>query len=121
MFKAQILTKNSIEVVLDGETRHIGGTSAATPIFAGLVALLNDARLKAGKPVLGFLNPFFYSSGYKALNDIVAGGSVGCSGTAGDGALVILYAQWNATRGWDPVTGLGTPDFQKLKSMVLSF
>ncbi|KAJ6096172.1 hypothetical protein N7486_006918 [Penicillium sp. IBT 16267x] len=108
-------------------------TAAAPPLprpsspVSSLFALLNDARLKAGKPVLGFLNPFFYSSGYRALNDIVAGSSFGCGGInpqdgeSVNGSLVIPYAHWNATRGWDPVTGLGTPDFQKLKTMVLSF
>ncbi|KAJ5166607.1 RmlC-like cupin [Penicillium canariense] len=108
-----------IEVVKGGEKALSGGTSAAAPIFAGIISLLNDARLRAGKPVLGFLSPFFYSQGYKALNDKVAAGSYGCDGSV-DGGLVIPYAHWNATRGWDPVTGLGTPDFQKLKAMVMS-
>ncbi|KAJ6011157.1 Tripeptidyl-peptidase sed4 [Penicillium sp. IBT 35674x] len=104
-----------------------GGTSAAAPIFTGFVPPLNDARLKAGKPVLAFLNPFFYSIGYRALHDIVADGSYGCGGIDPqseepvDGGLVIPSAHLNATRGWNLVTGLGTPDFQKLKSMVLSF
>ena len=88
--------------------------------------MLNDARLKAGKSPMGFLNPFLYKMGYKALNDITGGGSVGCNGVNGQtgqkipGSSVIPYASWNATVGWDPVTGLGTPDFQKLKDMVLS-
>ena len=103
-----------------------GGTSAASPTFAGIIGLLNDARLRAGKPPLGFLNPFFYSEGYKALNDITTGASYGCGGIDPQsneevpGALVIPGAHWNATEGWDPVTGLGTPDFQKLKDLVLS-
>lgn len=102
------------------------GTSAATPIFGSIIALLSDARLRAGKPVLGFLNPWIYSSGYKALRDITAGGSYGCGGVNPqteqhvDGSLVIPYAHWNATRGWDPVTGLGTPDFQKLKALAMA-
>ncbi|KAJ5919949.1 hypothetical protein N7454_009784 [Penicillium verhagenii] len=114
------------EVVYAGEYSLSGGTSAAAPTFAGIIGLLNDARLRAGKPVLGFLNPFLYSLGYKALNDIVGGASYGCTGSDPqseeevDGALVIPGAHWNATTGWDPVTGLGTPDFAKLKELVLS-
>jgi len=51
---------------------------------------------------------------------------VGCNGVNGQtgasipGASVIPYASWNATVGWDPVTGLGTPDFAKLKQVALA-
>ncbi|CAG7918310.1 unnamed protein product [Penicillium olsonii] len=114
------------EVINLGKKSASGGTSAAAPTFAGIVALLNDARLRAGKPVLGFLNPFLYSQGQKALNDIVDGHSYGCGGInpqtnqAVNGSLIIPGAYWNATEGWDPVTGLGTPNFQKLKDLVLA-
>jgi len=116
--------KNSYQVVYDGELSPSGGTSAASPVVAGIIALLNDARLKSGKPALGFLNPFLYAIGYNALNDITGGGSVGCTGVNGQtgapipGGSVIPYASWNATVGWDPVTGLGTPNFQKLLALV---
>lgn len=94
------------------------GTSASAPAFAGIVALLNDARLRSNKPVLGFLNPLLYANP-GALNDIVLGGSKGCDGHGRfngplNGSPVIPYASWNATTGWDPVTGLGTPNFPKL-------
>lgn len=104
-----------------------GGTSAASPVFASVIALLNDVRLRAGKPALGFLNPFLYSKGFKALNDITAGQSDGCngydtqSGQEVPGVIPIPWAHWNATAGWDPVTGLGTPDFEALKKLVLLF
>ncbi|KAK7054106.1 Tripeptidyl-peptidase sed3 [Favolaschia claudopus] len=91
------------QIVWQGKRISIGGTSAAAPTFAGLVALLNDARLTAGRPTLGFLNPLLYKRGEHAFNDIVKGMNPGC-GTPG----------FNATKGWDPVTGLGTPDFKKL-------
>ncbi|KAF8806309.1 subtilisin-like protein [Phlegmacium glaucopus] len=94
-------------IFLDGRAVLIGGTSASSPTFAGFVALLNDARLNAGLPPLGFLNPFLYSIGFLGLNDITSGHNAGC-GTEG----------FNATKGWDPVTGLGTPNFRKLKDLV---
>jgi len=64
------------------------------------------------------LNPLLYSNP-DALNDIVLGGSTGCDGHARfhgapNGSPVIPYASWNATAGWDPVSGLGTPNFPKL-------
>jgi tripeptidyl-peptidase-1 len=112
-------------VIYGGKKARSGGTSAAAPVFAGIVGLLNDARLRAGKSPLGFLNPFLYTLGYTALNDITGGSSYGCGGINPqsdrhvNGSLIIPGAHWNATEGWDPVTGLGTPDFQKLKDLVL--
>ncbi|KAL1963005.1 hypothetical protein VTN77DRAFT_8753 [Rasamsonia byssochlamydoides] len=107
-----------------GSLTELEGTSAAAPTFAAIVALLNDARLRAGLPVLGFLNPLIYSKGYKALNDITTGGSNGCNGQSRFGGptiggAVVPGASWNATEGWDPVTGYGTPDFAKLLKLVV--
>ncbi|KAF2647999.1 subtilisin-like protein [Lophiostoma macrostomum CBS 122681] len=101
-----------------GVVKGYQGTSCSAPAFAGIVALLNDARLQKGQPVLGFLNPLLYSSP-DALNDITLGGSTGCDGHARfhgapNGSPVIPHASWNATAGWDPVTGLGTPNFPAL-------
>jgi tripeptidyl-peptidase-1 len=118
----------SYQIFIRGKMSKSGGTSAAAPAVAGIIALLNDARLRAGKPALGWINPLLYAIGQGALNDITSGGSAGCTGFSlyGDGkaplagAGVIPYASWNATEGWDPVTGLGTPNFQALKNLVLS-
>ncbi|KAF2971878.1 hypothetical protein GQX73_g1707 [Xylaria multiplex] len=101
------------------------GTSCSAPAFAGIVGLLNDARLRAGKPTLGFLNPLLYKNPH-ALNDITLGGSTGCDGRARfhgapNGSPVIPYASWNATAGWDPVSGLGTPNFPKLLKAAVPF
>lgn len=46
------------QVIVGGTATSVGGTSASSPTFAGLVSLLNEARLTAGKPAMGFLNPF---------------------------------------------------------------
>ncbi|KZT33755.1 subtilisin-like protein [Sistotremastrum suecicum HHB10207 ss-3] len=92
------------EVVYQGSTIGVSGTSAASPAFAGIISLVNDARLSKGMSSLGFLNPLIYASP-SAFNDIISGHNPGC-GTPG----------FNASVGWDPVTGLGTPDLQKLQS-----
>lgn len=124
---AQLITLlHSYEIFYQGSILGSGGTSASTPVVAGIIALLNDARLRAGKKPLGFINPLLYSIGSGALNDITKGGSVGCNGIDAisgqqiPGAGIIPYARWNATVGWDPVTGLGTPNFDKLKALVLT-
>lgn len=46
-------------------------SSAATPIFAAVVALLNNERAQAGKPPLGFLNPWLYAEGFQGLTECV--------------------------------------------------
>jgi kumamolisin len=81
-------------VRVDGETIPIGGTSAVAPLWAGLIALLNQGL---GKPV-GFLQPFLYAAAGTGLHDIVSGSN---------GA----YA---AGPGWDACTGLGSPDGAEL-------
>lgn len=110
----------------DGQLSRNGGTSASCPVWAGIIGLLNAARLHAGKPAIGFFNPLLYSGGANALTDITAGNSTGCngvnyqSGEAIPGGGIIPYAHWNATEGWDPVTGNGSPNFEKLLKYVMS-
>jgi len=54
---------SQVLIVDGGSIEPVGGTSCASPIFAGLIALLNDRVIqKTGKP-LGFLNPFFVPNG----------------------------------------------------------
>lgn len=100
-----------------GRDTRVSGTSASAPAVAGMVALLNAARLDAGKPPLGFLNPWLYQEASSGFTDIVHGGSKGCTGIdlySGLATPIVPFASWNATEGWDPVTGLGTPLFDKL-------
>ncbi|KAF7307383.1 Family S53 protease-like protein [Mycena indigotica] len=86
----------------------VDGTSASTPVFASVIAFLNDELITAGRPPLGFLNPLLYSpAGRAALEDVSVGNNPGC-GTYG----------FNATAGWDPVTGLGVPNYAKLRKAV---
>jgi hypothetical protein len=58
--------------------------------------MLNDARISAGKTPLGFLNPFLYSAGYTALNDITVGNNPGC-GTEGFNVCHIYMSSSRAT------------------------
>lgn len=101
----------AFQVVDKGRSTLVSGTSASSPVFAGVVALLNAARRSRGLPPLGFLNPWLYQNS-AALLDITTGASKGCR--LGGGGLPLGGAQWNCTFGWDPVTGLGTPLFDRL-------
>ncbi|KAF8267704.1 peptidase S8/S53 domain-containing protein [Lactarius quietus] len=86
---------------------QVSGTSCATPTVAGIISLLNDYLLSKGKQPLGFLNPWLYGLGVVGMNDIKSGSNPGC-GTEG----------YSAIAGWDPVTGLGTPDFLNLQAII---
>ncbi|EMD37277.1 hypothetical protein CERSUDRAFT_113931 [Gelatoporia subvermispora B] len=96
----------NFSVIHAGSLTGIQGTSAASPTFASVIGLLNDGLMSKGKPTLGFLNPLLYANP-TALNDISTGNNPGC-GTNG----------FFAGAGWDPVTGLGTPNFAAMKKLV---
>jgi tripeptidyl-peptidase I len=108
---------NSYRIFYNGSATADAGTSAAAPVIAGIVGLLNDARLKVGKPTMGFINPWLYNiKNGVGLTDITSGSAVGCTGfdphgKPVPGGGVIPYATWNGTQGWDPATGLGVPNF----------
>ncbi|KAK4700340.1 hypothetical protein P7C70_g5912, partial [Phenoliferia sp. Uapishka_3] len=97
-------------VAIQGVLGLVFGTSASAPVVASLIALINDARIASGKTPVGFINPAIYSEAFAgAFNDITEGGNAGC-GTGG----------FSSETGWDPVTGLGTPNFQKLLPLFLA-
>ncbi|KAH5360136.1 hypothetical protein HBI48_104470 [Parastagonospora nodorum] len=85
-----------------------GGTSASAPIFASIITLLNEERLKQGKGPIGFLNPTIYKHP-EIFNDVTVGDNPGC-GTDG----------FPASPGWDPVTGHGTPKYEKMREVFLA-
>jgi tripeptidyl-peptidase-1 len=93
--------------------QSIGGTSASAPVFAGIVSLLNDLRLSQGSSPLGFLNPLLYQNP-DAMQDITTGsnGVPYADGCNSDG--------FPATAGWDGVTGLGEPNYEKLAQIVMA-
>jgi len=95
------------EIIINGQWELYGGTSCAAPTVAGVISLLNDYRISKGQPPLGFLNPWLYGRGVLGLNDITSGSNPGCN-TKG----------FSAIAGWDPVTGLGTPSFNRLKKII---
>ncbi|KKA20298.1 Tripeptidyl-peptidase I [Rasamsonia emersonii CBS 393.64] len=108
-------------VVDHGGFSRVSGTSASAPTFAAIIANLNSVRLAANKSTLGFLNPWIYGLDGQGFTDIVDGGSTGCAGIdplSGLRTAYVPYASWNATPGWDPVTGLGTPLFDVLSALA---
>lgn len=78
-------------ILVDGTQEVVGGTSAVAPLWAGLVALLNQQL----NTRLGFLNPKIYALAEPSngFNDITQGNN----------------GAYSAGPGWDPCTGLGSP------------
>lgn len=98
----------NVQVTASGKTQSVAGTSCSAPIFAGVVALLNDELMKAGEAPLGFLNPWMYANP-TMFTDITAGSNPyeKCAG-------------FQAAAGWDPVTGLGTPIYSKMRTAAFA-
>ncbi|KZV98447.1 family S53 protease [Exidia glandulosa HHB12029] len=121
----------NFEVVVDAQTGTVSGTSASSPLFASIVSLVNDRLIAAGKSPLGFLNPFLYSAaGTATLTDITAGNNPGALSSPPSICVCSLVTDWRrtgcstngftATTGWDPVTGLGTPNFALLLNAAMA-
>jgi|KBSSwiStaDraftv2_1062776.scaffolds.fasta_scaffold125084_1 kumamolisin len=86
-------------VIFQGQNVQFGGTSWSAPVWAGFCALINEARIKKGKPALPFLNPLLYPlMGPTNFRDVT-------SGTNGE---------FNAGSGYDLVTGIGVPRIKNL-------
>jgi len=83
--------ESGYNVLVDGQQTVIGGTSAVAPLWAGLLARINQSL---GKNV-GYLNPLLYTGNVEStLHDITSGSN----------------GAYSAGPGWDACTGLGTPD-----------
>ncbi|KAK7064692.1 family S53 protease-like protein [Favolaschia claudopus] len=96
----------NLDFIYQGDTIHTGGTSFSSPIFASVIAMINSRLVAAGKPVLGFLNPWIYAN-MDAFTDITEGHNSGYECPAESVAF-------DAAKGWDPLSGVGSPVFDKL-------
>jgi len=109
------LGDEAFQVYQGGSIVAVGGTSASAPTFSSIISLLNEQRLNAGNPPLGFLNPWVYQSAQTkgAFYDITQGDNK-TPGCCRGGQL----GGFNCAKGWDPVTGVGTPNYSVLKTLV---
>jgi len=110
-------------IVIGGSTYYGSGTSASSPVFAAFVTLVNGQRIAKGKSPVGFLNPALYAMGNSTnynnyFNDVTSGVNNCCAGDASS-ATCCQYG-FEATAGWDPTTGLGSPKFAAWSKYLLS-
>ena len=94
------------QVLSDGQQGVVGGTSAVAPLWAGLLAAINQ---QLGKPV-GFLNPLIYTGSISGLgfHDV----------TSGNNDITGQIGGYNAGPGWDACTGWGSPNGAALASAL---
>ena len=90
-------------ISVNGQLGVIGGTSAVSPLWAALTARLNQSL---GRP-LGFLNPFLYNQP-KSFFDVTLGNNAGPNEKGYKSGL-----------GWDPCTGLGSPNGEELNKKII--
>ncbi|MGQ0735880.1 MAG: S53 family peptidase [Acidobacteriota bacterium] len=83
--------KTGYGIVVDGTCFPMGGTSAAAPLWAALVARLNQ---KLGTPI-GYLTPLLYTPQFRGATRDITRGTNGV---------------FRASRGWDACTGWGSPN-----------
>jgi len=105
-------------LIYQGGIQPVGGTSCSSPIWAGVVSIMNAASIKkSGKP-LGFLNPFLYKMAAACpacYTDITIGDNI-CTE---DGCSATCYG-FTCSEGWDPVTGWGSPNLPAILSYIAS-
>jgi tripeptidyl-peptidase-1 len=108
------------QVVVQGQFYNMYGTSASTPVLAGMVTLVNLQRARRGKGPVGFLNPTLYATRNAArLNDVTSGSPNNCCSSMQASAAICCQHGFDATEGWDPLTGLGTVSYPALLDMFL--
>jgi kumamolisin len=101
--------RTGYQVRTSGKDGVIGGTSAVAPLWAALLALINQRLANLGKKSAGFINPLIYNpASAAAFHDIVQGNN-DIDGT---------FGKYKAGPGWDACTGVGTPDGTKVMKLL---
>jgi len=103
-------------IVSGGQFERVDGTSCATPAYAGMIALINDRLMSAGKNPVGWVTPALFNlamSNNSPFNDITTGNNKCTEG-------ICCSQGYDAVKGWDPATGIGTPKFTELANALMS-
>ena len=126
-------TKTSVYTVFNGTWYGVGGTSLATPIFAGILSIANQMRFNKNKgplttvtnstPLVNHLQTYLYKTIYPnsenyaaAFYDVVSGVN---RGSVGGTASLISTIEYPAGRKFDIATGLGSPNAASLCNQLL--
>jgi hypothetical protein len=106
------------EIIFQGNTSIVQGTSLAAPLWAGFIALVNQSSIQNGGGLAGFLNPTLYDIGLTrgTVNDLY---SI-CFNDIQDGASNFdnFGPGFNSVPGYDLTTGLGSPTCALLNQLA---
>jgi subtilase family serine protease len=111
-------------IVTNRTLGYVDGTSCSSPVTASMFALMNEVLLSNGKKPLGLLSPLLYMMAVDqpgAFNKITSatyfnetfGGDNACTET-----YCCQYGFKTSSSGWDPVTGLGTPNMEVIENYI---
>lgn len=115
---------NNYWIEVGGQWEAVCGTSASSPVVAGMVALINAALMEAGKSRVGFMNPALYAMGALSnnvtyYNDITSGEN-NCYYNSQQTHIINCQQGFHAAEGWDPATGWGSPKFDRFYEYFLN-
>jgi uncharacterized repeat protein (TIGR01451 family) len=115
------LTADNVYVRADGSDLSVGGTSCATPLWAGFMALVNQQGVSYGKPPVGFLNPTVYAIGTgtsysSGFHDITTGNNFSSSSPSNFPAV----AGYDLCTGWGTPTGTNLINLLAFRSLIVS-
>lgn len=106
----------NVIIVSDGKYLVTGGTSASTPIVAGVMSLINDYLISNGEPPLGFVNNLLYKMAAEqpdTFNAVTSGNNY-CT----EESCCRYGFEVNPDGTWNPVTGLGSPNYLNMISYI---
>jgi tripeptidyl-peptidase-1 len=106
-------------MVYGEEEAEVGGTSVAAPLWAGFISRMNEVNIARKGSTLGFINPLLYTIAAaqpNTFNDIKTGenfcpeGNTKCVDKLLNNKGSTNCSGYYSAPGWDPVTGLGSPN-----------
>ena len=112
---------HSCPTYINGIVEGVDGTSCSTPVVAGLIAIINNEMWKLHRIKIGFANPMFYYLHQHCpdcFQDVVEGYNWCTEQTCCQNKTDYGF---QATKGYDPVTGLGTLNIGRILSFLQDF
>jgi kumamolisin len=101
-------------LVVDGQAQGNGGTSAASPLIASLLTLINQARATAGKTRVGYITAELYQSSTGGS----PAGPTGCTDVTSGNNDTATDGGYSAGAGYDAASGWGTPNGVNLAQAI---